>query len=125
MEQLSVLLIDDEKELLLAMAERLALRGFDVQAAVSGTDALALIEQNQFDVVVMDVRMPGIDGLELMNRLKQEHPALQMILCTGDETVKDSQTAIKQEATDCLIKPVDIDELAEKIRKACEDEEEA
>lgn len=118
MEQLRLLIVDDEEDFLSALAQRLEFRGFRVEAASSGSDALARVGEEGFHVLVLDVKMPGIDGLELMAQIKAKHACLPVILLTGHGSVADAERGIEQGAFDYLMKPIDIDELIEKIRKA-------
>jgi len=118
MEQLKVLLVDDEEDLVSTLAERLVLRGFQVETATSGTDALRYVSEDSFSVLVLDVKMPGIDGLELMIEIKQKHPDLPVILFTGHGSVADARRGMEEGAFDYIMKPIDIDKLIEKIRSA-------
>ena len=118
MEELRILIVDDEEELVSALAERLVLRGFQVESATSGTDALKLSRKRDFDVLVADVKMPGIDGLALMVAIKRDRPELPVILFTGHGSVAEAKRGMQGGAFDYVMKPVDIDVLVEKIRKA-------
>jgi len=118
MEPLSVLIVDDEEDLVVAMKERLAMRGFSVQAAASGAEALGHISRTRFDVVLVDVKMPGIDGLELTEEIKRDHPDLPVILLTGHSSVADAERGIQAGAAGYLIKPIDIELLIENMRNA-------
>lgn len=118
MEVIRILIVDDEEELISALAERLVLRGFHVESATNGTDALKLFRQRDFDVLVADVKMPGIDGLDLMAAIKNEHPELPVILFTGHGSVAEAERGMQGGAFDYVMKPVDIDVLVEKIRNA-------
>ena len=118
MEPLSVLIVDDEEELASAMAERLTLRGFQAEAVTSGADALRLVSEGDFSVLILDVKMPGIDGLTLLGDIKRTHPNLPVILFTGQRSVADAERALRQGAFDYLVKPIDIDTVIEKIEAA-------
>jgi len=118
MEQLRILLVDDEADLVVAMAERLALRGFQVQTATTAAEALGHLDESQFDVLVLDLKMPGIGGLGLMAEMKRKHPHLPVILFTGHGSVADAERGMQEGAFDYLIKPIDVEELMEKIRSA-------
>jgi DNA-binding NtrC family response regulator len=118
MEPLSVLLVDDEEDLVLAMAERLALRGFHVDTATNAADALRRLAEKDFSVLILDVKMPGRGGLRLMSEIKKEHPNLPVILFTGHGSTADAARGVQEGAFDCLMKPVQVDELIEKIRTA-------
>jgi len=124
MERLRILIVDDEEDLVSTLAERLALRGFQVDAATSGTDALRCVGEDDFNVLILDVKMPGIDGLELMGKIKQQQPDLPVILFTGHGSVADAERGMTEGAFDYVMKPVDIDELIEKVRTATGGKEE-
>ena len=113
-----VLLIDDEKEFLEVMSERMQNRDIDVTTATSARDALALVEKESYDAIILDLQMPEMDGLQALERLKAINPDLQVILLTGHATVEKGVQAMKLGATDVLEKPADIQTLTEKIRKA-------
>jgi DNA-binding NtrC family response regulator len=118
METLRILIVDDEEELVSTLAERLALRGLEIQIATNGKDALKLVREHDFTVIVADVKMPGIGGLELTGAIKRHNPELPVILFTGHSSVADAERGMQQGAFECVMKPVDIDVLIEKIRKA-------
>ena len=118
MEQLRILLVDDEEDFASTLAERLVLRGFQAEVATSGIDALRHVGEDDFSVLILDVKMPGIDGLGLMAEIKRKRPDLPVILLTGHGSVANAETGMKEGAFDYLMKPIDIDELIEKIRNA-------
>ena len=118
MEPVRILIVDDEEDLVSAMAERLALRGFQVETARSGTDALRLASEDDFSVVILDVKMPGIDGLQTMTEINRKHPDLPVILLTGHGSVADAERGMREGAFDYLMKPIDIDRLIDKISSA-------
>jgi DNA-binding NtrC family response regulator len=113
-----ILLVDDEDEFTRILSERLASRGLSVEVAESGSAALEKVRAGHYDVVLLDMVMPLMDGLETLERLKAERPELQVILLTGYATVEKGVQAIKLGAADFLEKPADIDRLMEKIRAA-------
>ena len=113
-----VLLVDDEVELVTTLEERLQLRGIDAEALTSGAEAVRRLEEREFDVVVVDVKMPGMDGLELLRRIKTIRPEAQVILLTGRGSEKESQAGIQEGAFDYLIKPINIEDLVEKMKQA-------
>ena len=102
------------------MAERLAERGFEVAQADSGERALQLLEQFAFDVVVTDLRMPGIDGSQVIAAALERYPGIVAIVITGYGTVKDAVNAIKRGAADFVAKPFQFDELMHVLHKALE-----
>jgi DNA-binding NtrC family response regulator len=122
MEAIRVLIVDDEEELASTLAERLVLRGFQVESATSGTEALKLARQSDFNVVIADVKMPGIDGLDLMAEIKRDDPELQVILITGHGSVAEAERGKRAGAFEYVMKPIDIDALVEKIRNAARKE---
>lgn len=113
-----VLLVDDEEEFLEVMSERMQARGMVVTTATSADQALAIIEKESFDAIVMDFQMPAMDGMEALKAIKTQKPELQIILLTGYATVEKTVEAMKIGATDFLEKPADLEALAEKIKKA-------
>jgi len=118
MVQLKVLLVDDEQEFVTTLAERLELRGMDVEIATDGEMALGLVETDPPQVVVLDVMMPGLSGMEVLERIKAVDSSIQVILLTGHGGTKDGIKGMQLGAFDYLIKPVDIDELIEKLNEA-------
>ncbi len=122
MEQLRILLVDDEEDLVYILAERLVLRGFQAEVATSGVDALRRVREEDFSVLILDVKMPGICGLEVMTEVKQRRPDLPIILLTGHGSVVRQETKTRERAFDCLMKPIDIDRLTEAIKSAVDRE---
>ena len=118
MEQLRILLVDDEEDFASTLAERLVLRGFQAEVATSGVDALRHVGEEDFSVLILDLKMPGIDGLGVMAEVKRKRPDLPVILLTGHGAVANAETGMKEGAFDYLMKPIDIDELIEAIRNA-------
>lgn len=114
----TVLLIDDDREFLDILSERLTIRGMEVTTAASGQTALDLMAKERFDVVVLDLQMPEMDGLQVLAQLAARNSTQPVILLTGHATVSRGVQAMKLGATDVLEKPVDIRELAEKIKSA-------
>jgi DNA-binding NtrC family response regulator len=120
MEGWKVLLVDDEKEFVSTLAERLRLRGIQADETGSGEEALRLISEAAPQVVVLDVMMPGMGGLEVLKRVKSTHPEIEVILLTGIGSTKEAVEGMKLGAFDFLMKPLQIEELIEKIRAAIE-----
>jgi len=113
-----VLLVDDEVDFVDILADRLETRGLMVFKANSGTEALAVAEDKVLDAIVLDMAMPGMDGLETLEGLLKINPDLQVILLTGRATLEQAATAIRIGALDLLEKPADIDTLVSKIEMA-------
>ncbi len=112
----SVLLVDDEAELLGIMSKRLRKRGFTVHTADSGEAALTQLgEVPDVDVVVLDQKMVGMTGLQALKSIKEQHPAVQVIMLTGHGSVQDAMDALKDGALDYLTKPCDINVLIESM----------
>ena len=118
MDSLRVLIVDDEEELVSALVERLRLRGFDARGVTTGAEALADLERTGCDVVVLDVKMPGLGGLEVIKRIKRERPELEVVLLTGHGSAVSAEQGREAGAFEYLMKPVKIDELAHILRSA-------
>ncbi|MBC8318500.1 MAG: response regulator [Desulfobulbaceae bacterium] len=114
----SVLLVDDEEDFLETLSARLETRGLKVNSVTSGADAVADVDGKEYDAIVVDLAMPGIDGIETLKRIKQKYPDMEIIMLTGQATVKKSIEAMKHGAGDLLEKPVDLKVLLEKIGEA-------
>lgn len=125
MEPLRVLIVDDEAELVSALVERLNLRGFRARGVTAGEEALDLLDRESYDVVLLDVKMPGLGGLEVIRRIKEERPSLEVILLTGHGSVKNVEEGMALGAFDYLMKPVKIDNLVRVLKRAAEGEEES
>jgi DNA-binding NtrC family response regulator len=113
-----VLLVDDEEDFLDIMAERMRVRGIEVSTTTSATDALELIEEESFDVIVMDLMMPELEGTKALKAIKSRNREMQVILLTGYVTPEQVVQAVKLGAMDIMEKPPDLDALIEKIKKA-------
>jgi DNA-binding response OmpR family regulator len=113
-----VLIVDDEDELVSAMEERLNLRGFQATGVTTGGEALDFLAETSVDVVVLDVKMPGLGGLEVIRRIKEQRANLQVILLTGHGSAQDAERGMELGAYDYLMKPVKIDELVPLLLKA-------
>jgi len=115
-EPIRLLLVDDEEEFLLATSQALSRRGFEVSAAPNGVTALELVAEQPFDVIVLDVKMPDINGLEVFNQIRARIPGMPVIILTGHPSINDAFHTSKHGIADYLSKPVEIDELASKAR---------
>ncbi len=113
-----ILLVDDEKDFLEVMSERIEARGMEVTTAESAITALEQVESGGFDAIILDLMMPGMDGLETLKAIKKKNPDLQVILLTGHATIEKGIEAMKMGAMDFLEKPADLDKLTAIIKKA-------
>jgi DNA-binding NtrC family response regulator len=118
MEKIKVLLVDDEEDFVKALAERMKIRDLGSEIALNGEKALEIVQDEVPDVMVLDLRMPGIDGMEVLRRVKKAYPQVQVIILTGHGSDKDEKEARKLGAYEYLQKPVDIDVLVKTLRKA-------
>ena len=122
--KIRVLLVDDEKQFVTNMARILKVRGFDVTTAFDGYQAVDAIKYGGgFDVVVLDVKMPGLDGVATLGEIKKWAPDTEVIMLTGHATLESGTQAMRKGAYDYLMKPCDIEDLVEKIKEAHEAEE--
>ena len=115
---LKVLLVDDEKEFVNTLSERLETRRMTPAIAYDGEEALAMAADDQPEVMVLDLKMPGIDGIEVLRRMKRSHPETEVIILTGHGSAAEEEMAAELGAFAYLRKPVDIDELTETMRAA-------
>ncbi len=115
---IKVLLIDDEQTLLEYLSKRLLREGFTVKATFSGEEAIEAASQENYDVAVVDLKMPGIDGVETQKRLKKIQPFLQCIVLTGHGSVESALESGQQDAFKYLLKPIDYENLVETIKEA-------
>ena len=113
-----VLLVDDEEDFLSTLAERLETRGLKVNTVTSGEQAVARAGEEGFDLIVLDLAMPGMDGLETLNRIKAKQPDAEIIILSGQGSIRTSIEAMKLGAEDFMEKPVNINELLDKISEA-------
>jgi DNA-binding NtrC family response regulator len=120
MDKFKVLIVDDEEDFLETIVKRLRARGIQVAGAESGYKALELIEDDGFDVVILDVKMPGMDGIETLREIKKKKPLLEVIMLTGHASVESGIQGMQLGAFDYVMKPVALDELLEKMRQAYE-----
>ena len=113
-----VLLVDDEVEFVQTVTKRLGRHELSVQAVHSGDDALCHLDGNPTDVVVLDVKMPGMDGIEALRRIKAQQPLVEVIMLTGHASVEAAIDGMELGAFDYLMKPVEFEELLYKIQDA-------
>jgi len=117
-EPLSVLIVDDEVEFLETLVKRLRKRKLAVNGVTSGEAALAQLKENPVDIVVLDVKMPGMNGLEALREIKKTYGLMEVIMLTGHANMEVAMEGMEIGAFDYLMKPIDIDELLYKIQDA-------
>lgn len=120
MNRLKVLVVDDEDDFRELVVKRLISSKMNAEDAKSGSRAMEILAQKEFDVVVLDVRMPGISGIETLRWIKANRPGVEVILLTGDISVEDGIAGMQLGAFDYVIKPAPANELIDKIRQAYE-----
>lgn len=113
-----ILLVDDEHEFITTLAERLELRGINARVAFDGESALSAVAEDEPQVIVLDVLMPGIKGLEVLERVKRSNPKVQVLLLTGHGSTRDGIEGMRLGAFDYMMKPLNIDTLIEKMESA-------
>jgi len=118
MEEFNVLLVDDEEEFLETLVKRIQKRKVNATGVRSGEEALRFLEKSPADVVVLDVRMPGMDGIETLRALKRQYPLTEVIMLTGHASLEVAIEGMELGAFDYLMKPVEIDDLLYKIQDA-------
>jgi len=118
MKDMKVLLVDDEEEFVRALAERLKMRDLRSDTVLDGEEALSYVEDQEPDVMVLDLKMPGIDGMEVLRQVRKAYPRIQVIILTGHGTEKDEEEAKRLGAFDYLEKPVNLDVLVKKMKAA-------
>ena len=118
MDAFNVLLVDDEIDFLETLIKRLRKRGLSVSAARSGSEALGFLQKQPVDVVVLDVRMPGMDGIATLKQIKRDWPLVEVVMLTGHASVEAAIQGMELGAFDYMMKPMDIDELYFKLQDA-------
>jgi DNA-binding NtrC family response regulator len=118
MEAMKMLLVDDEARFLSTTRKLLARKGYDVLTASSGIEALETLKHKTVHVVILDVKMPGLDGLDTLRAIKRNHPLVAVIMLTGHGTVESAVEGLKSGAIDFLTKPTEIDDLIAKAEEA-------
>ena len=118
MKNMKLLLVDDEEEFVKALAERLKMRDLRSDTVLDGEEALSFVEDQEPDVMVLDLKMPGIDGMEVLRQVRKAYPKIQVIILTGHGTEKHEEEAKRLGAFDYLEKPVNLDVLVKKMKAA-------
>ena len=119
-ESFNVLIVDDEDDFRETLVKRLQKRRLNVFGAESGQTALDLMKAHLFDVVILDVKMPGMNGLDTLREMKKKNPLMEVILLTGHASMESGVEGMHLGAFDYVMKPVNIDDLMEMIRQAYE-----
>lgn len=122
MDAWNILLVDDEVEFISTLAERLELRGVNVRVTYDGESALKAVAENEPQVMVLDVMMPGMKGLDVLQRVKEEHPRVRVILLTGQGKTRDGIEGMRYGAFAYLMKPLDLEELIHTLGEAINSE---
>jgi two-component system OmpR family response regulator len=120
MEKIKMLWVDDEPDSLDAMIKRLQARGIDATGVESGDKALQVLESRDPDVIILDVKLPGMDGIETLREIKKKKPLAEVIMLTGQASVESGIQSMQLGAFDYVMKPIALDELLEKVRQAYE-----
>ena len=118
MNEFRVMLVDDEKDFLETLCKRLTKRKLDVTSATGGREAITKIQSMPIDVVVLDVRMPDMDGIETLKRIKKIKPSVEVIMLTAHADLEVAMEGMELGAFDYLMKPIEIDELLYKLQDA-------
>jgi DNA-binding NtrC family response regulator len=118
MEDFKVLVVDDEEDFVKTLSDRMALRDLKADVALNGEEALKKVEVEEPTVMVLDLKMPGMDGLDVLRQVKKAYPKTQVIILTGKGTKKDQEEARKLGAFAYLQKPVEMDTLMETVKAA-------
>lgn len=113
-----ILIVDDEEMFVQSLADRLKLRDYDVTTSVSGEDAIEQVRHYLFDVIILDVLMPGMSGIDTLREIKRIKPLTEVIMLTGNATVESAIEGLKLGAMDFLTKPCETEDLIVKINKA-------
>lgn len=118
MKKLRLLLVDDETEFVDTLADRLRMRDLEADIARDGEEALSAVKKEEPDVIVLDVKMPGMDGIEVLKRVKNAYPDVEVIILTGHGNPTDEEAARGLGAFDYVRKPADLDALVPRIKNA-------
>ena len=120
MEKMRMMLVDDEVRFLSTTKKLLAKKGYDIVTASSGAEALEIIRSQNIHVVILDVKMPGMDGNATLREIKRLFPLTEVIMLTGHATMESAVEGLKSGAIDYLMKPADLDEIITKAEDAFE-----
>ncbi len=120
MDEYRVLFIDDEEELVSALVERLEYRGVDAEYVLNGSDAMKKMAETKFDVVVLDLKLPGMSGAEVLTRIRRDYPGTPVLMITGHGSLEEGVEEKPPGAYDYLAKPIELEELMAKMKEAIE-----
>ena len=120
MENINILLVDDEERFLSTTQKLLERKGYTVHTAPNGMEAFEQLKNHHIQVVILDVKLPGMDGIAILRKIKRDFPLIEVIMLTGHGTVESAVEGVKLGAANYLIKPADIDDISEKIKEALE-----
>lgn len=118
MEEMKMMLVDDEERFLTTTRKVLSKKGYDILIAASGSEALEKLGTQHIHVVILDVKMPGMDGIATLKEIKRSFPLVEVIMLTGHGTVENAVEGLKSGATDYLTKPTDVNDLIQKAEEA-------
>jgi two-component system OmpR family response regulator len=118
MEKFKMLVVDDEQDFLETILKRLKARKIEVTGVESGRQALEFLDDHDVDVIILDVKMPGMDGIETLREIKKKKPLVEVIMLTGHASVESGIQGMQLGSFDYVMKPVALDELLEKVRQA-------
>lgn len=116
--KMRIMLVDDEERFLQTTKKMITKSGYDALTATSGEECLKILEDELVHVVILDVKMPGMDGVETLKHIKQRHPMVEVIMLTGHGTAESAVLGLKSGATDYLTKPANIEDLLAKANEA-------
>lgn len=120
MERYRVLIVDDEEDFVDTMIRRLKAKGLDAHGATRGKDALKMMDSQEFDVCVLDVKMPGMDGIETLREMKKRKPHMEVIMLTGHGSVESGIQGLQLGAYNYVMKPVPFPDLLQQMDQAYE-----
>lgn len=113
-----ILIVDDEEQFADSLAERLRMRDYHVTVALTGGDAVKAVDKTNFDVVILDVQLPDLNGVEVLKKIKQAKPLTEVVMLSGHAEVETAIEGMRAGAFDFLLKPADSDDFFIKIEKA-------
>jgi DNA-binding NtrC family response regulator len=116
-----ILVVDDDQQMRLDLSEILSMEGYDVDSAGSGEEALELVKKNGYDIVISDLKMPGMSGMELLAHIKRLKPEIRVIMITAYATIESAVEAMRRGASDYISKPFKINEIEVAVRRALEE----